>query len=125
MLQLAFAVLAAAALFGAGLAVRYLHLRGPSAPRLPQALPLAHGSLGVAGLILLIAVLRRGLPSTDNGTVGFGLIAAGFFSLALVLGLLIAALAWRGRRPGGLVVGTHASVAIAGVVVLAALVALG
>lgn len=122
MLQLAFAVLAAAALFGAGLAVRYL--RGPSAPRLPQALPLAHGSLGVAGLILLIAVLRHGLPSTDNGTAGFGLIAAGFFGLALVLGLLIAALAWRGRRPGGLVIGTHASVAIAGIVVLAALVAL-
>lgn len=123
MLQLAFAILAAAALFGAGLAIRYL--RGPSAPRLPQALPLAHGSLGIAGLlILLIAVLRHGLPSTDNGTAGFSLIAAGFFGLALVLGLLIAALVWRGRRPGGLVVATHASIAIAGVVVLAALVAL-
>lgn len=122
MLQLAFAVLAVAALFGAGLAV--LYLRGPSAPRLPQALRLAHGSLGVTGLILLIVVLRRGLPSTDNGTAGFGLIAAGFFGLALVLGLLIAVISWRGRRPGGLVVGAHASIAIAGVVVLAALVAL-
>lgn len=122
MLQLAFAVLAVAALFGAGLAV--LYLRGPSAPRLPQALPLAHGSLGVAGLILLIVVLRHGLPSTDNGTTGFDLIAAGFFGLAFVLGLLIAAVAWRGRRPGGLVVATHASIAIAGIVVLAVLVAL-
>jgi len=122
MLHLAFAVLAAAALFGAGLAI--LYLRGPSAPRLPRALPLVHGALGAAGLILLTVVLRHGLPPTDNGTAGFGLVAAGFFGLALVLGLLIATVAWRGRRPGGLVVATHASVAIAGIVVLAALVAL-
>jgi len=122
MLHLAFVVLAIAALFGAGLVV--LYLRGSSAPRPPQALPLAHGSLGAAGLILLLAVLRRGLPPTDNGTAGFGLIAAGFFGLALMLGLVIAAINWRGRRPGGLVVATHASIAIAGVVVLVALVAL-
>ncbi|MGH6973210.1 MAG: hypothetical protein ACRED7_07940 [Stellaceae bacterium] len=122
MLHLAFAVLTVAALFGAGLTI--LYLRGSSAPRLPQALPLAHGALGAAGLILLIVVLRHGLPPMDNGTAGFGLIAAGFFGLALVLGLSIAAIGWHGRRPGGLVVATHASVAIAGVVVLAALVAL-
>lgn len=123
MLHLAFAILAAAALIGVGLAVFYL--RGPSALRLPPALPLVHGALGAAGLGLLIVVLRHGLPPTDNGTAGFGLIAAGFFGLALVLGLLIASVAWRGRRPGGLVVATHASVAIAGIVVLAVLVALG
>ena len=122
MLHLAFAVLAVAALFGAALAI--LYLRGSSAPRLPPALPFAHGVLGAVGLILLMVVLGHGLAPTDNGTAGFGLIAAGFFGLALALGLLIAAIAWRGRRPGGLVVATHASVAIAGVVVLAALVAL-
>lgn len=123
MLHIAFAILAATALIGVGLAA--LYLRGPSAPRLPLALPLAHGALGAAGLAFLIVVLRHGLPPADNGTGGFGLIAAGFFGLALVLGLLIASVAWRGRRPGGLVVATHASVAIAGFVVLVALVALG
>lgn len=123
MLHLAFTVLAVAALIGVGLAA--LYLRGPSVPRLLAALPLVHGGLGAVGLTLLIIVLRHGLPPTDNGTAGFGLIAAGFLGLALVLGLLIASVAWRGRRPGGLVVATHASVAIAGFVVLAALVALG
>lgn len=122
MLHLAFAVLVAAALIGTGLAAFYL--RGPSARRLSPALPLVHGALGAAGLGLLIVVLRHGLPPTDNGTADFGLIAATFFGLALVLGLLIASAAWRGRRAGGLVVATHASVAIAGIVVLAALVAL-
>src|SRR5215469_4102207 len=122
MLYLSFAILGAAALIGVGLAIFYL--RGPSAPRLPSALPLVHGALAAAGLILLIVVLRHGLPPTDNGTAGFGLIAAGFFGVALVLGLLIAPVVWRGRRPAGLVVATHACVAIAGLVVLVALVAL-
>jgi len=123
MLHLAFAVLAVAALIGVGLAV--LYLRGPAVRRPPLALPLVHGSVGATGLALLIVGLRHGLPPADNGTGGFGLIAAGFFGLALLLGLLIAWIAWRGRRPGGLVVATHASIAIAGVVVLTALVALG
>lgn len=123
MLHLAFAVLAAAALIGVGLVAFYL--RGPSMPRLPLALPLAHGALGAAGLVLLIVVLRHGLPPTDNGTAGFGIIAAALFGLALALGLVIACVAWRGRRPGGLVVASHASVAIAGLVVILTLVALG
>lgn len=121
MLHLAFVVLVIAALGGVVLAVFYL--RGPSTRR-SQALPLVHGALGSAGLVLLITVLRHGLPATGNGTAGFGVIATSFFGLALLLGLLIAAIGWRGRRPGGLVIATHASVAIAGIVVLVALVAL-
>lgn len=123
MLQIAFAVLATAALIGAGLAV--LYLRGSVAPHPHVALPLAHGALGVVGLGLLIAILRHGLPQADNGTGGFGAVAAALFALALVFGLLIARAAWRGRRPGGVVVASHASLAIAGLVVLLTLVALG
>ncbi|MGH7012878.1 MAG: hypothetical protein ACREEL_01780 [Stellaceae bacterium] len=123
MIRLAFDVLIAAALLGAGLAVHYL--RGPTARRPHPALPLVHGALGAAGLGLLIVVLRAGLPRLGNGTSGFGVIAAGLFGLALALGLAIAHAAWRGRRPGSLVVGTHASLAITGLVVLLVLVALG
>lgn len=123
MIRIAFDVLAVAALFGAGLAVHYL--RGPAAMRPHPSLPLVHGALGAGGLGLLIAVLHDGLPQTDNGTSGFGTIAAAFFGAALALGLLIALTAWRGRRPGGVVVATHASMAIAGLVVLLTLVALG
>ena len=122
MIRIAFDVLVIAALMGAGLAA--LYLRGPNAPRPPLALPLVHGAFGAAGLTLLIVVLRHGLPPSDNGTGGFGVIAAGFFGLALAFGLLIAWIALRGRRPGGLVVATHASVAIAGLVVLLTLIAL-
>ena len=123
MLHIAFAVLAMAALVGAGLAV--LYVRGPAAMRPHLAVPFVHGALGVVGLGLLIAVLRHVLPQADNGTGGFGAVAAALFALALAFGLLIARAGWRGRRPGGVVVASHASLAIAGLVVLLTLVALG
>jgi len=123
MLRVAFDVVIAAAVLGAGLAI--LYLRGPIAKRPHAALPLAHGVLGAAGLALLAAVLRGGLPPAINGTAGFGAIAAAFLGLALAFGLLIAFAGWRGRRPGGLLVATHASLAIAGVVMLVTLIALG
>lgn len=122
MISIAFDVLVVAALMGAGLALHYM--RGPAARQLPAALPLLHGGLGVVGLALLLAVLRRGLPSTDNGTSGFGGLAAGFFAAALVVGLVIVWTGWRGRRPRGLAVATHACLAITGLVVLITLVAL-
>ena len=122
MLRVAFDVVIAGAVLGAGLAI--LYLRGAAAaPHL--ALRLIHGVLGAAGLAVLVVVLRRGLPPAVNGTAGFGAITAAFLGLALAFGLLIAFVGWRGRRPGGLLVATHASLAIAGVVMLVTLVALG
>jgi hypothetical protein len=123
MMHLAFDVLAAAALIGAGLALHYL--RGPAAKPPRPLLMFVHGALGAAGLGLLLAVLRHGLPRTDNGTSGFGIIAAACIGVALASGLVIALVTWRGRRPGGFVVATHASIAVAGLVVLLTLVALG
>lgn len=123
MLDIAFDLLLAAALIGAVLAVQFA--RGPSAMRPPVAIALVHGALGIGGLALLIVIIRHGLPSTGVGTAGFGAIAAGFFGAALLLGGLIAISGWRRGRPSGLLVGTHASLAIVGVVLLLTLVALG
>lgn len=123
MLDLAFGVLTAAALIGAGLAVHFA--RGPAVRQPPAAIPLVHGGLGAIGLAVLGVVIRHGLPSAGNGTADFGSIAAGFLAVALLCGLLILFAAWRRRRPSGLLVATHASLAIAGIVLLLTLVALG
>ncbi len=121
MLDLAFLILCAAALIGGALAIA--HMRGPQAKPPHRAVPLVHGILGGASFGVLIAALRRGLPQTGMGTSGFGVIAAGLLGLALVLGLALG-LAWRYRRPPGALVGAHASLAIAGFVVLLTLIAL-
>jgi hypothetical protein len=108
---------------GAGLAIQYL--RGAGARRAPWPIPLVHGALGATGLAILLVVLDRGLPSSATGTTGFGPAAAVLISLALLLGLVIARAAWRRRRPAGVIVAIHASVAIAGFVVLWTLIGVG
>ncbi len=122
MIRTAFDVLLAAAVMGAVLGV--LYLRGAAASRPHPALAPAHGVVGLAGFALLVAALRHGLPASDTGTSGFGAIAAACFAVALGFGLLIAWMAWRRGRPAGLAVAIHASLAIGGLVVLLALIAL-
>jgi hypothetical protein len=121
MLVPAFALLCAAVLIGAGLAVAYL--RGPQAKPPHRAVALVHGMLGGAGLAALLAALRHGLPQTGMGTSGFGAITAALLAAAFALGLALA-VTWRWRRPSGALVGAHASLAIAGFVVLLTLIAL-
>jgi hypothetical protein len=115
-LRLAFGLLCAAAAIGGGLAVVYLRDR-PT----PQALAALHGILGAASLALLLAAMRRGLPAHGMGTAGFGPTAAALLALALTLGFFFAL---RRRRPAGALVGAHAGVAIAALVLLLTLVAL-
>lgn len=122
MLTLAFALLCGAALFGAVLAIGYL--AAASARPLPTALPPLHGVLGAAGFAALVVTLHRGPPASDFGTAGFGPIAAVLLGAALVLGLATALMRWRRRRPAAALIGAHAGLAIAGLVVLLALVAL-
>jgi hypothetical protein len=74
---------------------------------------------------VLLLALARGLPPSQMGTGGFAPIAAGLLAAAFSLGLALAFLSWRRGRPGGALVGAHASFAIAGFVLLLALVALG
>jgi hypothetical protein len=120
LLLLAFVLLCGAAALGGGLAV--LYLRNKPAP---AAMLAAHATLGVASIVALRIVLARGLPQTGMGTGGFGLAATALLAVALVFGLRLAWLGWRRRRPSELLVGTHALLAIGGLVLVLSLVALG
>jgi hypothetical protein len=125
MMDLAFGILAAAALFGAVLAI--LYARGPGAKPVGRAVPAIHATIGVAGLAALIVALRTGAgaAATRMGMANFGPIAAGLIAVALLIGLVIASYAWRRKRPGGALIGAHATLAVAGVTLLLVLVALG
>jgi hypothetical protein len=120
---LAFVILAAAAAGGALLAIPFL--RGKDARRAHWAVTLGHGALGMAGVGVLLAGLWRGMPANGMGTAGFGDGAAVLLALALVLGIMIALASFGRRRPAAALVAVHASLAIAGLVVLWALVSLG
>jgi hypothetical protein len=122
MIDAAFYILSAALLIGAGLSIFYMRGAGAKPPH--RIILLAHGGLGAAGLIVLLISLRRGLPNAGIGVSGFGNVAAGLLGLALALGLMLAGASWRNRRPAGALVGAHATCAIAGFVVLLALIAL-
>ena len=122
MLGSAFVLLCAAALAGGVLATRFLRADSGGVP--PRALATGHAALGVAALGVLLLALRRGLPHTGMGTAGFAPIAAGLLALALAFGLVLAHAAWRRRRPAGVVVAIHAGLAVSGLALLLALVAL-
>jgi len=115
----AFYLLCAAVVIGGGLTVPYL--RGAS-KRLPWPIGVMHGVLGAVGVAALVLVLRSGLPPSEMGTTGFAPAAAVLLGIALSLGLVIGL---RRRRPAGVLVAVHASVAIAGFVVLWTVVSLG
>jgi hypothetical protein len=117
MLLLSFIVLLLAALLGSVLAA--MHLRGEKAPPgwLPGAL---HGLLGAIGFALLLLALRGPPRGEAVGVGAFGRIAAVLLALALVAGLAILVSRLRYRRIPGLVIGIHATIAISGVVILAA-----
>ena len=81
---------------------------------------LAHGSFGVAGFVLLLAGLRGPPRGVQQGAGSFGLVAAVFVGLALVGGGLLYAARLRRRPPAVLVIGVHATLGVAGLVMLAA-----
>ena len=79
-----------------------------------------HGLVGAAGWVLLLRGLRGPLRGVAQGASSFGFVAAVFVAAALALGLLMLAGALRRWRPGVLVIGMHATLAVIGVVMLAA-----
>jgi hypothetical protein len=117
MLLLSFWLLLIAGLFGSVLAA--LHLRSGAVPP-KAAFGILHGLLGGAGLAALLLALRGPPRGLAMGVGSFGGIAAALLVLALLVGLVIAVMSIRRRRPPGLVIGIHATIAISGIVILAA-----
>jgi len=122
MLIAGFTILAASVLFGCALAV--LHLRNNGGA--PWTLAALHGLLGIAGLILLVLALGGPLRGVDQGVDSFGMIAAIVIAVATLFGSgLLAMHLFKKRRFFGLLIGTHATLAVYGFVFLAIYVLLG
>jgi hypothetical protein len=123
MVLLAFVLLLIAAMLGTVLAA--LHLRTlPSRPPGP-ALGALHGLLGLAGLGVLLLALRGPPRGEALGVGNFGRIAAVLLAAALLAGVGVLVARLRYRRVPGLVIGVHATIAVSGVVILAAYTLIG
>lgn len=84
----------------------------------PALLGWLHGALGVAGLLLLLLALRGPPRGVAIGAGKFGVIGAWLLAGALLFGLLMLRDRLRRRALPGLAVGIHATLAIAGFVML-------
>jgi len=118
MLTAAFAVLAAAVLFGAALAVQFV--RGGTATAVPWPAAALHGFVGIAGLGCLLLALRGPPCGLGQGTASFGAIAATLLALAALAGLGVLLMHRGKKQRAGTLIGLHATLAISGFVVLAA-----
>jgi hypothetical protein len=123
MVELALCILCLAAALGLGLA--FTDLQGPQAWAPHPAIAALHGALGLAGLAMLLTALAHPRPQSAMGTAGFRTTSAALLTLALLLGLVMAHAIWRRRRPAGVLIGAHAAFAIAGLVLLLAVLVLG
>jgi hypothetical protein len=92
---------------------------------LPIAVGIGHGLIGALGLGLLVIAIQGPRRGDAMGVGSFGLVAAVLFAIALVLGLVI--LSSRGRLPrlAGVVLATHASLAMTAFVLFMAWVSMG
>jgi hypothetical protein len=110
MLTLAFWILAATALAGAGVGALFLR---PVWRRLPR-LAVAHGIAGTIGLAAFALSLQMTAAS-----VGTDRYAAILLSFAWVTGLALFFLPLRARRGLGWLIGCHAALALAGFALVA------
>ena len=123
MLLTSFAVLTAAALLGIVLAAG--HLGAGRVAAIPGPAWVLHGLLGIAGFAALLLALRGPPRGVTMGVSGFGRFAAVLVAAALLVGLTILRQRLRRRWISTLTLGVHATLAIAGVVVLAGYVLIG
>jgi hypothetical protein len=117
MLTLSAIVLAATALFGLCLFALYQWTEANGRIWLPG---MAHGLLGAVGFVLLLLGLRGPPRGVAMGAGQFGVIAAGLVACGLLLGGLVFLGRLRRRPPAALVIGLHATLAVGGLVMLAA-----
>jgi hypothetical protein len=110
-------ILLCALALGATAAVLSLRRRGAPSP---VAVALAHAVLALGGYALLLWALDGPARGAQNGTGSFGAIAAGLFAIAVLLGLALLHRRIKARRLPGALVGIHASIAVAGFVILLA-----
>jgi len=120
MLLAAFVILGSAVLLGSVLAV--LHLRST---RPPWALGVLHGLLGLGGLGCLSATLGGPARGLGSGTETFGMISAALIAFAALAGGGILVQRLRNRLLQGGLFGVHATLAVCGLVVLAAYIFVG
>jgi hypothetical protein len=123
MLTGAFISLLFAVLVGCWLAVLHFDGRGPD--KTPWPIAALHAALALGGLAVLLVALGMPRPPAAGGTGGFGAGAAALFALAASLGGAIFLRFRRRHRPVNGLIGVHATLAVFGVVVLAAYVLAG
>src|SRR5271166_2054245 len=123
MLPLSLGLLVIAGLLGSVLAAR--HLRGGTTP-LPSGLFGAlHGLVGIVGVAALSLALQGPPRGVAMGVGAFGRIAAALLVLALLAGSTILVMRLCVRRIPALVIGIHATIAVSGIVSLAAYTLVG
>jgi hypothetical protein len=105
-----------------GLVLAVWHLQSETGRLPPFALGLLHALVAVGGFALLLLGLGGPARGAAMGVAGFGRMAAVFLILTLLTGLLPLSARLRRRRMQlpALVLGLHATLAIFGVVILAA-----
>ena len=119
MLTTSFAVLGVAVLLGLGLACVALLDKASVSHR---AVPVAyvHGALGAVGVGALLLALRGPPRGVHSGAGGFGIVAGALMVATLLAGIVTLIGQLRHRPVSAAVIALHASLGIAGYVILAA-----
>ena len=104
----------------AGVLLAGLHFRPQGPPSFAGAAGVAHGLVGAAGLAALLFALGRPDAARPPGTDAFRRFAVVLLGLALLGGAAVGLAGRRRKRLSPGLVGVHASLAIAGLAVLAA-----